>query len=149
MIFLYKYILIVLEFIVEKEAELPKVIQTILDEFKDEKIWLFYGNVGAGKTTFIKQLVAKLGVSDLVQSPTFSIVNHYGDSIYHFDLYRLKTLEESLDIGIEEYLESGNYCFIEWPDLILPILPDTFLKLEIITLENEFRKIMINKMSNV
>lgn len=83
-------------------------------------IWLFRGQMGAGKTTLIKEICQRLGVKHTIQSPTFSLVNQYeteqGETLYHFDLYRLKNTREALDIGIEEYLDSGNICFIEWPE---------------------------------
>ncbi|MFM6949376.1 MAG: tRNA (adenosine(37)-N6)-threonylcarbamoyltransferase complex ATPase subunit type 1 TsaE [Aquirufa sp.] len=83
-------------------------------------IWLFRGQMGAGKTTLIKEICQQLGVNHHVQSPTFSLVNEYltkhGETIYHFDLYRLKNVQEALEIGIEEYLDSGNICLIEWPE---------------------------------
>lgn len=91
-----------------------------------ERVFLFDAPMGAGKTTFIKALCARLGVTDTMSSPTYSVVNEYatGDHqrIYHFDLYRLKTTLELLDIGFEEYLASGNYLFIEWPELAIPLI---------------------------
>ena len=100
--------------------------------------------LGAGKTTLIKVLCEQLGVSDHVQSPTFSIVNEYGDSVYHFDCYRLKSVYEAMDFGIEEYLDSGKYCFIEWPEIIEPLLPNEILKIKIEHTENNTRNIAIN-----
>ena len=98
-------------------------------------VYAFNGVMGAGKTTFIKQLCEELGVVDVVNSPTFAVVNVYedaeGEEIYHFDCYRLKNLQEALDLGAEEYLYSGNYCFIEWPDLIEDILPQDVVKVTI------------------
>jgi len=86
----------------------------------EPRVWLFRGQMGAGKTTLSKELIKQLGVVESVQSPTFSLVNEYqsveGQCIYHFDLYRLKNVQEALAIGIEEYLDSGNYCIIEWPE---------------------------------
>ncbi len=91
-----------------------------------ERVFLFGAPMGAGKTTFIKALCARLGVKDTMSSPTYSVVNEYATDdhqrIYHFDLYRLKTTLELLDIGFEEYLASGNYLFIEWPDLAMPLI---------------------------
>lgn len=93
-------------------------------------VWLFAGEMGAGKTTLIKALCRALGVISMVQSPTFSIVNEYttheGKSVYHFDCYRLRNEAEALDIGIEEYFDSGNYCFIEWPERITALWPATY-----------------------
>ena len=99
-----------------------------------EKIFLFYGDMGAGKTTFIKSLCEQLGVNETVTSPTFSIVNEYqskGIKIYHFDFYRLKNQNEALDMGYEEYFYSGNYCFIEWPEKISDLLPPHYIRIDI------------------
>jgi len=107
----------------------------LLKEFPGARVFAFYGGMGAGKTTFIKALCAVLGVADIVQSPTFSIVNEYkttaGDSIYHFDFYRIKKTGEVFDIGYEDYLYSGSYCFMEWPELIESLLPDDAVKVRI------------------
>jgi tRNA threonylcarbamoyladenosine biosynthesis protein TsaE len=93
----------------------------------NKRVWLFDGEMGSGKTTLIKSLGEQLGVKEVMSSPTFSIVNEYSTSdhqtIYHFDFYRLKSETEALDIGVEEYLDSGNYCFLEWPDKISSLLP--------------------------
>lgn len=100
----------------------------------DNRVVLFYGDMGAGKTTFIKAICQVLGVTDTVSSPTFSIVNEYESPhgpVYHFDFYRLKNETEALDLGYEEYLYSGNYCFIEWPEKIPHLLPDHALKLRL------------------
>jgi tRNA threonylcarbamoyladenosine biosynthesis protein TsaE len=92
-------------------------------------VFAFNGEMGTGKTTFIKAICEELGVVDVINSPTFAIVNEYrttnGDSIYHFDFYRIKKLQEALAIGLEEYLESGSLCLIEWPDKIEELLPAT------------------------
>jgi tRNA threonylcarbamoyladenosine biosynthesis protein TsaE len=99
-----------------------------------EKIFLFYGEMGAGKTTLIKSLCEGLGVKEPATSPTFSIVNEYqGESskIYHFDFYRLKNQSEALDLGYEEYFYSGNYCFIEWPEKIPDLLPDHYIHVDV------------------
>ena len=96
----------------------------------------FYGKMGAGKTTFIKALCEELGVEDVITSPTFAIVNEYtieerGESIYHFDFYRIQRLEEVYDMGYEDYFYSGNLCLIEWPELIEEILPDEAIRVTI------------------
>ena len=96
-----------------------------------EKIFLFYGDMGAGKTTFIKSLCEQLGTNDTVTSPTFSIVNEYQgkrSKIYHFDFYRLKNQTEALDMGYEEYFYSGDYCLIEWPEKIAGLLPANYIR---------------------
>ena len=99
-----------------------------LAEAGDRRVFAFDGGMGAGKTTFIKALCSELGVTEVVASPTFAIVNEYmaqnGEPVYHFDLYRVKTMDEACDFGCEDYFYSGNYCFIEWPELVEPLLPD-------------------------
>ena len=104
----------------------------------DRKIFAFYGKMGAGKTTFISAVCEDLGVSDVINSPTFAIVNEYlsgsGDPIYHFDFYRIKNIGEALDIGYYDYIDSDNLCFMEWPELIESILPDDTVK---VTIEEE------------
>jgi tRNA threonylcarbamoyladenosine biosynthesis protein TsaE len=114
----------------------------------NEKIFLFYGDMGAGKTTFIKSLCQSLGIQEPVTSPTFSIVNEYrGDTakIYHFDFYRLKKQEEALDMGYEEYFYSGNYCFIEWPEKIADLLPEHYIRIDISVLSNQERLLTFTK----
>lgn len=102
----------------------------ILRQSEPHRVFAFEGQMGAGKTTFIKQLCLEMGTDDVVNSPTFAIVNVYDvkqpyrGEVYHFDCYRLKDIREAMDFGAEEYLYSGNYCFIEWPALIEPLLPD-------------------------
>tara|TARA_B100000700_G_scaffold263149_1_gene300133 strand:+ start:556 stop:972 length:417 start_codon:yes stop_codon:yes gene_type:complete len=99
-------------------------------KLSDNRIFAFYGKIGAGKTTLIKYLCGHLKVIDSVSSPTFSIVNEYvnidGEKFFHFDLYRLNNIEEAQKVGIETYMHSGNYCFIEWPDLIEPLLSKNY-----------------------
>lgn len=100
------------------------------------RVFAFYGKMGAGKTTFIKAVCECLGVEDVITSPTFAIVNEYtsatsGKTIYHFDFYRIKKLEEVYDMGYEEYFYSGNLCFIEWPELIEELLPENAVKVTI------------------
>ena len=96
---------------------------------------IIIGYMGAGKTTFIKAICEELGVDDVVTSPTFAIVNEYvteeGESVYHFDFYRIKKLEEAYDIGFENYFDSGNLCLIEWPEMIEPLMPEKYIRVEI------------------
>lgn len=106
-----------------------------LKELGDRKIVAFYGSMGAGKTTFIKAICDVLGVTDTVNSPTFAIVNEYlaasGDSIFHFDFYRIKKIEEAYDFGYEDYFYSGDLCLIEWPELIEELLPEDTVRVKI------------------
>ena len=98
-------------------------------------VFAFYGKMGAGKTTFIKAVCEELGVEDVITSPTFAIVNEYtdgnGNPIYHFDFYRIKKLDEVFDMGYEDYIDSGNLCLMEWPELIEDILPEDAKKITI------------------
>ena len=102
----------------------------------EHKVFAFYGKMGAGKTTFVKAICEELGVKDVITSPTFAIVNEYEtspkpQSIYHFDFYRIKRLEEVYDMGYEDYFYSGALCFIEWPELIEDLLPEDAVKVTI------------------
>jgi len=103
--------------------------------FPDSRVFALYGRMGAGKTTLIKELCQKLNVVDEVQSPTFSIINEYktgeGASVFHFDFYRINKIDEVFDIGYEDYVYSGSYCFIEWPELAEDLLPEGTVRLEI------------------
>jgi tRNA threonylcarbamoyladenosine biosynthesis protein TsaE len=115
---------------------LPEVARDIISELGSKKVVLFYGEMGSGKTTLIKEICRQLGVKRNMSSPTFGLVNEYAipsGKIYHFDLYRVKNLEECLDMGMEEYLYSGNYCFIEWPDVAIEIMPDDIGRIDLIT----------------
>ncbi|HDO27915.1 MAG TPA: tRNA (adenosine(37)-N6)-threonylcarbamoyltransferase complex ATPase subunit type 1 TsaE [Bacteroidetes bacterium] len=125
--------------------DLQQVAKQILSEMKDERIFTLYGKMGAGKTTLIKAFCQVLGVKDVASSPTFAIVNEYsGDQlqpVFHFDFYRIKKIEEVFDIGYEEYLYSGYYCFIEWPELISNLLPDDYVQIIIDIRDDEAREI--------
>ncbi|GAB4046203.1 tRNA (adenosine(37)-N6)-threonylcarbamoyltransferase complex ATPase subunit type 1 TsaE [Spirosoma litoris] len=115
--------------------ELDTVAHQLLAEGRQRTVWLLDGEMGAGKTTLIKALCRALGVVSTVHSPTFSIVNEYttheGHSVYHFDCYRLKNEAEALDIGIEEYFASGDYCFIEWPERIMSLWPARYYQVQL------------------
>lgn len=127
-------------------AEINKVAHQILEQ-NLEKVILFEAEMGTGKTTLIKELCKVLKVEDNISSPTFSLVNEYhtakGEVIYHFDFYRLKSEEEALDFGVEDYLYSGNYCFLEWSEKIPNLIPDKHTRIEIQVLENGNRELEI------
>jgi tRNA threonylcarbamoyladenosine biosynthesis protein TsaE len=134
--------------VVYKLEEISKIAGRVLLSDPSNKIFLFEGDMGAGKTTLIKEMSRALGSEDNFSSPTFSIVNDYhfkGGTIHHFDLYRLNTEEELYDIGFEEYLSSGNYCFIEWPAKALSFLDDSFLKVKIDVISEQSRKIRVTR----
>jgi len=115
--------------------QLPDVARQMLDTYPDERFYAFFGSMGVGKTTLIKELCRQLGVEDNVCSPTFAIVNQYalpdGEPVYHFDFYRLKNIDEAYDIGYEEYFYSDNYCFTEWTEKIEPLLPSPYVRVTI------------------
>jgi tRNA threonylcarbamoyladenosine biosynthesis protein TsaE len=127
--------------------DLEQVAKAIIQLTATNSVFCFYGNLGAGKTTLITSVCRKLKVTDSISSPTYPIINEYstadGKIIYHIDLYRLKSVEEALNIGIEEYLYSGNSCFIEWPDNFESILPEKHIKIFIRKLEEDIRTIEI------
>lgn len=110
-----------------KPADAPEIARVILQGYPEARLLAFHGDLGAGKTTLIKAMGQVLGVADAMSSPTFALVNEYrsgaGDPVYHFDLYRLKDAAELDAIGFSEYVDSGNYCFIEWPQLAEELLP--------------------------
>ena len=124
-------------------------VRLLLKAFPDERVFAFYGAMGAGKTTLIKALCHELGSADYVTSPTFALINEYstsnGSVIYHFDFYRIKKIEEAFDLGYEDYIYSGNYCFIEWPEMIESLLPDGIVEVRIREGENGIRFIEAKK----
>ncbi len=115
--------------------DLPKAAETILKDIGDHRVIALFGKMGAGKTTLIKEFCKALNVEDVVNSPTFALVNEYGtkngEPVYHFDFYRIESIEEVYDIGYEEYVYSGHYCFIEWPEMIESLLPESYVSLSI------------------
>lgn len=126
------------------QDDLPDVASAIIGEDAACRIYIFKGNLGAGKTALIREMCRLLGYKEEVTSPTFSIVNEYAlvdNILYHMDLYRLNRLEEALDIGMEDYLYSGHYCFIEWPDVILPLIQGAYCRISITVLQDQTRKI--------
>ena len=129
--------------------DLKEAAHQLLNFAGEEKIFIFEGSMGAGKTTFIKEICLALNVADLVSSPTFSIVNEYitasKETVYHFDFYRIKDLQEAYDIGYEEYFYSGQVCLIEWPERIAPLLPDSYIKVKIDLIDEESREMSFFK----
>ena len=125
--------------------ELQAAADKFIEEMGDHTVFAFYGDMGAGKTTFIKAVCRELGVAGAVSSPTFAFINEYrggdGNPIYHFDFYRIHKLEELFDFGYEDYLYSGHTCFIEWPELVEQILPENSVKLSIRETESGSRMI--------
>lgn len=133
---------------VKNEPELQNATLELLKFAADEKVFLFEGEMGAGKTTLIKFLCFELGVKETVSSPTYSIVNEYafpGGKIFHFDFFRIQSQIEALDIGFEEYLSSGDYCFIEWPQNIPDLWPLHHVRVKITENEVGIRNIEIKK----
>ncbi len=124
---------------------LGKTAKNLITQFPDQRVFAFYGKMGAGKTTFIQAVCRELGTPDNVTSPTFALINEYktesGDSIFHFDFYRIKNLEEAYDLGYEDYFYSGNYCLIEWPEKIETLLPLNYVEVKIKVQENGDRLI--------
>ena len=127
-------------------SELPEIASMILEN-TTSKILLFYGSMGVGKTTLIKELSKQLGVVGSLSSPTFSLVNEYetdrGEIIYHFDFYRMRNEEEALDIGFEEYLSTNSWVFIEWPEMIVGLLPQNAQKIQLTKNQDGTRTITI------
>ncbi len=126
--------------------DLDSVADYIVNEKKESRLFFLKGNLGAGKTTLIQKVCKKLGSKDHVVSPSFALINIYDSDvqdIYHIDLYRLKNLDEAIDLGIEEYLYSGNYCFVEWPGIIESISPEVYTEINIDILEDGKRTILI------
>lgn len=125
-------------------------VTEVLKQAEPHRVFAFEGKMGAGKTTFIKKLCEEMGTEDVVNSPTFALVNvyeverPYKGEVYHFDCYRLKDIREAMDFGAEEYLYSGNYCFIEWPDIITPLLPEDTVYVTIEPQENGERRLVID-----
>lgn len=136
-------------FYIDSLEQINDIAKAFLAQYTNERVIAFYGEMGVGKTTFIKALCKALQVNDTVNSPSFAIVNEYhnidDDIVYHFDFYRLKEEEEAYDMGYEDYLYSGNYCMIEWPEKIASLLPDGRLDLQITEASDGRRKLTVEK----
>jgi tRNA threonylcarbamoyladenosine biosynthesis protein TsaE len=128
--------------------DLKEAAIQFIQRMGENRVFAFYGEMGAGKTTFIKAICIELGVNENITSPTFALVNEYiskdNRSIYHFDCYRLKSIREAYDFGADEYFYSGNICFIEWPEKIEDLLPPDTVNVTIQVLNNESREIRID-----
>jgi tRNA threonylcarbamoyladenosine biosynthesis protein TsaE len=125
-----------MELIINSLENIREAAHQFVAAMDDNTVFAFYGKMGAGKTTFIKAVCEELGVTDVINSPTFAIVNEYrselaGELIYHFDFYRIKKLDEVYDMGYEDYFYSGAVCFIEWPELIEELLPGNAVRVDI------------------
>lgn len=133
-------------YLLDDKGERREVI-SLLDVFGDRRVVILDAPMGTGKTTLIKSLCEQMGTEDVVNSPTFAIVNVYDTNhgeVYHFDCYRLKDIREVYDMGAEDYLYSGNWCFIEWPDIMSPILPDDVVTVTIRTTAGGDRVLTVN-----
>jgi tRNA threonylcarbamoyladenosine biosynthesis protein TsaE len=128
--------------------DLRRVAEEIVNSAGHVNIWLFHGEMGAGKTTLIKMIGKVLGVNDSITSPTFSIVNEYQTTnqkkVFHFDFYRIKNEAEAYDIGVEEYFYSGHYCFVEWPEKISGLIPERRADINITIEDNTRRTIVVS-----
>ena len=135
-----------MELLVNNLTELDATAASILSFAPNNRVFVFYGEMGAGKTTLIKSLCKELGVTDNISSPTFAIVNEYravNNTVFHFDFYRLKKETEAMDMGFEEYLYSNNYCFIEWPEKIPELLPERYISIKIQVVADSARYITV------
>jgi tRNA threonylcarbamoyladenosine biosynthesis protein TsaE len=136
------------EITIKDKKHLPDAADKFLRHFGQNRIFAFFGSMGAGKTTIIKAICKVLGAIDIVSSPTFTLVNEYktikGETIYHIDFYRIKKQEEVFDFGIEEYLSGDSWCFMEWPEMIEDILPPETISIRISVGENEERTLLIS-----
>ena len=137
------------EFYISTESELINPIKWLFKNLGDQHIICLEGQLGAGKTAFVKGAAQYLGSEDSISSPTYSIINEYHypkGKCYHMDLYRLNTIDEALEIGIEEYLDDQNLCFIEWAEIITPILPERIVNIKIDVMEDASRKLLISNL---
>lgn len=134
-------------YICDSLNQLDEIAVDILERYPEPALFALYGEMGSGKTTLIKSLCKALGVIDKVTSPTFALINEYqtegADPVYHFDVYRIKKLEEVMDIGYETYFFSGHYVFVEWPELISELLPEEYVYIKIREREDRKREILV------
>lgn len=138
-----------MEINIQSLQQLDQAARDFINIMPGHTIFAFFGGMGAGKTTFIKAVCQRLGVTDTITSPSFAIINEYalpepGKSIYHFDFYRIKKLSEVFDIGYEDYFYSGNPCFLEWPELIEELLPEDTLRIHVSVNPDESRLLRID-----
>lgn len=127
---------------IDSLSDLPRVAEAVIESLEGRRVVLLQGSMGAGKTTLVSRIAALLGAEDTVTSPTFALVNQYEGSecrIYHFDFYRINRIEEVFDLGYEEYFYSGDLCFVEWPEMIEPLIPDDAMVVRITAGESEQR----------
>ncbi|UTA67192.1 tRNA (adenosine(37)-N6)-threonylcarbamoyltransferase complex ATPase subunit type 1 TsaE [Emticicia sp. 21SJ11W-3] len=128
--------------------DLDSTADTIIGKANGRTIWIFEGEMGAGKTTLIKAIGGRMGITGAVQSPTFSIVNEYltatGNTVYHFDFYRLKRESEALDFGVEEYFDSGNICLLEWAEKVESLLPENCYTIRLSVIDEKSRNLWLN-----
>lgn len=133
-------------------ADLPRAAREFVEAMDDSTVFAFYGDMGAGKTTFINALCKELGVTDdVANSPSFSIVNEYrsdttAELIYHFDLYRLNNLDEAIDMGIEDYFDSGALCLLEWPERVEDLLPDDTVRVKLYVNDDDSRTLQLTRL---
>ena len=134
-------------YICDSLDQLDEIAIDILDRYPEPALFALYGEMGSGKTTLIKSLCKALGVIDKVTSPTFALINEYqtkrAGPVYHFDVYRIKKIEEVMDIGYETYFFSGHYVFVEWPELITELLPEEYVYIKIREREDRKREILV------
>lgn len=137
---------------IDNIENIGEAAKTFIQTIGENKIFAFYGKMGSGKTTFIKAICEQLGVEDVITSPTFAIVNEYNyndnsisNTIYHFDFYRIRRIEEVYDMGFEDYFYSGALCFIEWPELIEDLLPLDAVKVIINEIDDNTREVTIEE----
>ncbi len=134
-----------MKILIKDKKHLPAAAKEFLKYIGSNKIFAFYGSMGAGKTTIIKSICEALGAIDIISSPTFTLVNEYrtseGSALYHIDFYRIKKTEEVFDFGIEEYLSGDSFCFMEWPELVEDILPPETVNVRI-TVDNDEQRIL-------